>query len=352
MTPRNTILCGDAYERLRELEAASVDCVITSPPYYALRSYGVAGQIGLEPTVFAWVDALRRVMLQVARVLKPTGSVWLELGDSYSRGPRYGAPAKSLLLGPERLLLGLADDGWIVRNKVVYAKTNPMPHSVGDRLNSTYDVLYFLVRSRIYHYDLDSIREAHRSRRARGARAQPVRPAGWAGPLAGSNSGLLRARPSDVPGHWRGKNPGDVWQLPASNYRGPHFATFPEVLVERPLLATCPERICSTCAAPWRRRVTIRHQGVVASAGRDQHVRRYPRRWETSRRVGDLEAACGCGAPTVAGLALDPFAGSGTVGVVAAKHRRDWLGIELNPDYVALANARLAAANGGEPAAA
>jgi len=130
--PRNSVLTGDAVARMRELPSASVDCVITSPPYYGLRDYGVAGQLGLELNVREWVGNLKRVFTEVARVLKPSGSLWLNLADSYSRDLRFGAPPKGQLLGPERLLLVLSGDNWIVRNKIVWAKPNAMPTSVAD----------------------------------------------------------------------------------------------------------------------------------------------------------------------------------------------------------------------------
>ncbi len=314
--PRNTILTGDALARLRELPSASVDCVITSPPYYQLRDYGVAGQLGLEDTVDAWVEGLRSVCAEVARVLKPTGAFWLNLGDSYSRHPRYGAPPKSFLLGPERLVLALVRDGWIIRNKVVWAKTNPMPTSITDRLNATYEVVYFLVRSPRYFFDLDAIREPHRSTNRRSARPALLAPPTWAGPLAGRNDGLRRARAAGRPGHPLGKNPGDVWRQAAHAYRGAHFATFPEALIRRPLLATCPGWVCARCGVPHRR-----------------------------------EPGCSCRAGVVSGLALDPFFGTGTVGVVAREHGRDWLGIELNRIYVELAQERLRASAQGAPGA-
>lgn len=251
--PRNVVLVGDALDHLRTLPDRSVDCVITSPPYFALRNYHVAGQIGLEASVHEWVARLVAVVDELARVLKAEGSLWLNLGDSYSRHERYGAPAKSFLLGPERLLLSLAQRGWIVRNKVVWAKPNPMPASVTDRLMASWEPLYLLVRSRQYFFDLDPIRAPHRTeRRARRRGPEPrrpgsSRPAEWAGPLAGDQSGLDRLKASGVPGHPLGKNPGDVWTVGKSNFRGGHHATFPEALVERPLLATCPERVCVTC---------------------------------------------------------------------------------------------------------
>jgi site-specific DNA-methyltransferase (adenine-specific) len=342
---RRRIFVGDAAEVLRRFPAASVDCAITSPPYYALRDYGAPGQIGLERNVDEWVAAVREVMRQVARTLKPSGSLWLNLGDSYSRAMRYGAPPKSLLLAPERLLVALLFDGWLVRNKVIYAKTNPMPHSVGDRLNTTFEFVYFLVRSPRYYFDLDAIREPHTSSRPGPARPAPARPPVWTGPLAGgTQAGLSRAREADVPGHVLGKNPGDVWRLGTRGYRGAHFATFPEELVRRPLLATCPERICLQCGIPWRRGVDLTIVGQRRPAGEDRYVRRYPNRWETRRRLGPMRSGCSCGAPTEPGVVLDPFFGTGTVGVVAERYGRDWTGVELNPKFARMARQRIESA--------
>lgn len=330
MERRNSVLIGDVRRRLAELPAASVDTVITSPPYFNLRDYGTPGQIGLEGTVDEWVNELRLVMRGIARVLKPTGSVWLNLGDTYSRHNRYGAPPKSLLLGPERLGLALIEDGWVIRSKVAWAKSNTMPASVRDRLSCTWEIVYLLTRERRYFFDLDAIRIPHRS-------AQPKRRSDdaaiteslsnrpqWAGPLAGNNAGLARMKAMGLVGHPLGKNPGDVWQLSASNYRGAHHATFPPGLVERPLLATCPERICSACGEPWQRQPARGHQGVM--------------------KPGELRASCACRAGWQPGLVLDPFFGAGTVGVVAEQLGRDWLGIELNPDYARLAQERIAEA--------
>ena len=338
--PRNTLLVGDATERLGQLPESCVDCVVTSPPYFLLRDYGVDGQLGLEPTVEGWVRGLRGVMTEVARVLKSTGSLWLNLGDSYSRHSKYGAPPKSLLMAPERLALALVADGWILRNKVIWSKPNPMPSSVGDRLSCTWEVVYHFVRERSYFYDLDSIREPHRSRGAtKAGRVLGERPE-WAGPLAGSQDGLRRAREAGTPGHVLGKNPGDVWTLSTHGFRGAHFATFPEALVRRPILATCPEAICTRCGEPWRRQVTVRRTAPTAPASRDPYVLGYPMRWETQRVVGPL-VPCGCGAPIMPGIVLDPFFGTGTVGVVAQEYGRDWLGIELQPEYAELARERL-----------
>jgi site-specific DNA-methyltransferase (adenine-specific) len=324
--PRNVVLVGDARKRLAELPAASVDCVVTSPPYFNLRDYGTPGQIGLEDHVGVWVDELRLVMRAVARVLKPGGSVWLNVGDSFSRHPRYGAPPKSLLLGPERLALGLLEDGWTVRNRVAWVKQNNMPVSVRDRLACTWEVVYLLTRSRRYYFDLDAIRMPHRSarrtpyrNRRQGYPPKTAIPPMWGGALSGNNSGLERLKIAGLVGHPLGKNPGDTWSLPVSNFRGQHFATFPTALVARPLLATCPERVCRACGEPWQRQVR-----------RD--------------RLGALRPNCDCHSDWQPGLVLDPFFGAGTVGLVAEQHGRNWLGIELNKDFARLARGRIVAA--------
>ena len=332
--PRNQVLVGDARKRLGELPELSVDCVITSPPFFQLRNYQVEGQIGLEDHVEAWVDELCLVMAGIARVLKPTGSVWLNLGDSFSRHAQAGAPSKSLLLGPERLGLALIGEGWMIRNKVIWAKTNAMPNSVRDRLACSWEVLYLLTRSERYYFDLDAIRVPHRSRQPRrrptAAGSYPPHssePPSWAGPLAGNNSGLARLKAQGLVGHPLGGNPRDVWSLPTSNFRGAFFASFPPGLVVKPLLASAPERVCVRCGKPWSRG-PVRIVGGLAV-------------------IGELRRICRCRAAWQRGIVLDPFCGSGTVGLVAEQHHRDWLGIELNPNFAKLAEERIAAARCG-----
>jgi DNA modification methylase len=136
--------------------------------------------------------------------------------------------------------------------------------------------------------------------------------------------GLNRLKVEGRAGHPLGKNPGDVWRLPTAAYRGAHFATFPQALVERPLLATCPQRVCAACGTPWQREAVDRSQAVPV--------------------LGQLRPACTCCAETTPGIVLDPFFGSGTIGVVAERFGRDWLGVELNAKYAALARERINAA--------
>jgi DNA modification methylase len=314
--PRNTVLVGDAVEVLRTLPSGSIDVAVTSPPYFQLRSYGVDRQYGLEPHIDAWVAHLQAVCRELQRVLVPTGSLWLNLGDSYSRHPRLGAPAKSLLLGPERLAVRLIADGWHLRNHIVWAKTNPMPASVRDRLACTWEHLYFFTKQPDYFFDLDSIRVPHRSRPPQpGRRARTYLPTDWAAPLSNDHGGLPAMKRAGRVGHPGGKNPGDVWSLATAAYRGAHFATFPTKLVERPIRAACPRRRCRRC-----RLATSHRLGRTALRG----------------------AGCSCGVGVEPGVVLDPFMGAGTVGVVAARERRDWIGIEINPTFAALARKRIA----------
>lgn len=324
--PRNTILTGAADKALADLLTGSVDCVVTSPPYAnALRDYGVAGQLGREPTVAEYVENLMAALRQVRRLLKDSGALWLNLGDSFSKHIRQGAPRGSLLLVPQRLALALSGDGWIVRNVCLWAKPNAMPQSAQDRLSPTYETIIFATKSRRYFFDLDAIRIPHRSEgRARPQARERSRR------YQGGNSGLGRLKAAGRVGNARGKNPGDVWTVPTATDRLGHQATFPETLIERPILATCPERICVQCDTAWTRPTRIRS-------------RRTSEGMLHTREVGELRR-CNCFAPSRPGVVLDPFMGTGTTAVVAERLRRDWLGVELNPDFAKLADDRLRSA--------
>lgn len=329
---RNRIVIGDVRKRLSELPSASVHCVITSPPYFGLRDYGHRDQIGAENSVMAWVDSITAVCTELGRILRPDGVMWLNLGDGFSRNSREGAAKKSLLLGPERVAIRLMESGWLLRNKVVWAKRNPMPSSVRDRLSATHEFIYCFVRSPRYFFDLDAIREPARTPMRNGRHGSPTYPPRSAVPSLGGgttprvdlNQGLRAMKARGQESHPGGKNPGDVWSITTANYRGAHFATFPAELIRRPLLATCPDRACFRCGSPWLR------GGAEPGHRQDEAA--------TSR------PSCQCHAGWLPGVVLDPFLGSGTVAVTAEAHGRDWLGIELNPAYAQLAEARIAQA--------
>ncbi|MDQ1743870.1 MAG: hypothetical protein QOE23_2209 [Pseudonocardiales bacterium] len=321
---RNQVIVGDALTELRRLPAAQVDMVLTSPPYFRLRNYQIDGQLGLEGHVEQWVTGLRAVASEAARVLVPTGSLWLNLADTYATHLSQGAARKSLLLGPERLALALVADGWTLRNKIVWQKANPMPSSVRDRLTCAWEVVYVFVRQPGYFFDLDSVRIPHTSQhhgRLDPSHQRPRSREVWRGPNGDDASGLDVLKARGIIGHPLGKNPGDVWKLASSNYRGAHHATFPVSLAEQAILAGCPEARCITCRLPWKR-MTIRALGGTA-------VR------------AALGPTCTCSATSEPGLVLDPFFGAGTTAVAAEQRGRDWLGIELNPAFAALAARRI-----------
>jgi len=320
---RRRIIVGDAHQELRQLPDASVDMMLTSPPYYLLRNYQVAGQLGLESDIDGWISNLRAVTQELHRVLLPTGSLWLNLADTYATHPRQGAPRKSLLLGPERLALALIADGWLLRNKIVWAKSNPMPSSVRDRLTCTWEALYIFTRQPRYFFDLDAIRVPHTTRHRGRLRPdlQRLPREAWRGPNGDDASGLDALKARGIIGHPLGKNPGDVWTLASSNYRGAHHATFPLSLARRAIQAGSPEARCVRCRAPWRRQL-IRSIGGTA-------VR------------GALGPTCDCRAEREPAIVLDPFFGAGTTAVAAEELARDWLGIELNRDFAQLAQRRI-----------
>jgi DNA modification methylase len=226
-------------------------------------------------------------------------------------------------MAPERLTLRLQQSGWIIRNKIVWAKPNPMPTSIKDRLNCTNEFVYVLAKQPGYFFDLDAIREPHRST---ATTSRPLKERGteaWRGPNSDTTAGLDVLKVEGRVGHPLGKNPGDVWQIATSAVPG-HHATFPLALTARMIAAGCPEARCAVCRLPWQRRV-IRAVGAAA-------VRTA------------LGPTCACDARREPGLVLDPFLGSGTTAVAAEQLQRDWLGIELNPDFATLAQARIASA--------
>jgi DNA modification methylase len=293
-----TLYQGDALTILKQLPAGSVNCVCTSPPYYGLRDYGVAGQIGLEASPAVYVESLRQVFAEVRRVLRPDGVMWLNLGDSYASGevgrhdyadntkikaaaqngrtyssPLTGLPPKNLLGVPWRVAFALQDAGWVLRNDVIWYKPNAMPESVTNRLSTRYEHVFLFTRSRRYWFNLDPIREPHApaglARRKYPFKVNDAQTAG--------NNPVLNGE-GERPANELGKNPGDVWQIPTAPYPAAHFATFPPELARRCILAGCPQN----------------------------------------------------------GVVLDPFAGSGTTLMVARKLLRKSVGIELNPVYCEL----------------
>jgi len=342
----NQIHTGDATETLSELPDSSVHMMMTSPPYFGLRDYGVDGQIGLEESLDEYIAELVDVFREVRRVLWPDGSAWLNLGDSY-------AGDKNKMLVPHRVAIALQDDGWIVRNDVTWVKPNPMPSSVKDRLNTTTEQVFHLTPEPDYWYDLDAIREPYSEASAERYNY------GYDDGVESASHQNKAVPDGDINPNPAGKNPGDVFEVTTKPFPDAHFAVYPPELVEKPLKATCPPRVCAECGAPYEREVdrerverneprgTGRSEDADMSDATDRSpVTNGSAYWE---RLKNREAefkgwrqTCDCDTDaTVPGIALDPFAGAGTTCLVAKEHGRRFVGIDLNEEYVAMAQKRL-----------
>lgn len=349
----NIIHTGDALAVLKTLPDESVHCVVTSPPYWGLRDYGVCGQIGLEDSPFEFIQKITEVFREVRRVLWPEGTCWINLGDTYATGagkqgdrgrgednwqsyaneccpyqepnrmPIEGLKPKDLIGIPWRVAFALQEDGWFLRQDIIWSKPNPMPESVRDRCTKSHEYLFLLSKSRRYYFDDQAIREpmicgftptgvgfGHGYDDVQKPRYKV--PSGW-DQEGGSHGRFNRNNPKGNRKTFRGggaytngqsyengaevendsvgnapnesgtRNKRSVWEVATYPYKAAHFATFPPRLVEPCILAGCPE----------------------------------------------------------GGTVLDPFMGSGTVAIVALNHFRKYVGIELNPEYVALANERI-----------
>ena len=295
---------GDALEVMRTMPEESVNCIVTSPPYYRLRDYGCKGQIGLEPSPEDYIEKLRKIFAEARRVLKNEGTLWLNLGDSYYgsgkgssvcigsaagtlqetnrgtvdcpkltlRGVR--GPAKNLMGIPWKVAFALQDDGWNLRQDIIWHKPNSMPENVSDRCTRCHEYLFLFSKSLRYYFDADSIKEKSVTYDTKIRNRDKSR----------INSVLGRRKIQGLTrGDYEYRNKRDVWTVCNTHYTGAHYAVFPQELVRPCIRAGSPE----------------------------------------------------------GGTVLDPFCGSGTVGLVCQQEGRNFVGIELNPEYVSLAKSRL-----------
>ena len=362
------ILEGDCRDVLATLPADSVQCVVTSPPYYGLRDYGVAGQIGLEATPDAYLATMVEVFREVRRVLRPDGTCWVNMGDSYAhtgaaggsvfdngrndgraayeadkaRGREErrstlsaGLKPKDLLMMPARLALALQADGWWIRSDIIWHKPNPMPESVTDRPTSAHEHVFLLTRSSRYYYDNEAIREPQ---------TEPGRVQQHAGGKRWDAERFEDRRDHDNAGsayNPAGRSCRNVWTLATHSFPGAHFATFPPALAERCIKAGTSERgCCAACGKPWVR-VTEQALHCPASGGTmNQKGPRFnlPRVVETT--TTGWQPSCDHNAEVVPCTVLDPFAGAGTTLLVADRLQRDAIGIELSPGYTEMAMER------------
>lgn len=358
------LLCGDCREVLPTLPAGSVHCCITSPPYWGLRDYGVAGQVGREDTPDAYVATLVSIFRAVRRVLRDDGTLWLNLGDCYAgnagrRTPQAIKP-KDLLGLPWRVAFALQADGWYLRTDIVWEKPNCLPESVKDRPTRSHEFLFLLTKQRRYFYDADAIMEPIMPASLRRYQSGLHGAYGEANAYGGTHShDMAHAECMGAYMNAAGRNRRTVWRIPTKPFCGAHFAVFPPRLVEPCLLAgTSARGVCSVCGAPWQRLVerqsTAAHDGASDTAYTDgstanrlallrQAARARGEEYVNRRVTVGWQPTCACDsdAPLPATV-LDPFAGAGTTGLVAMAHARRFLGIELNPEYCALARERVA----------
>jgi site-specific DNA-methyltransferase (adenine-specific) len=284
----NTIVCGDAAQELGTIPEEVIDCIVTSPPYFRQRNYDVAGQLGIETTPAEYVQGLMRILAECRRVLKPTGTMWLNVGDKYGGGRLLGIPW--------RVAIAMQDAGWILRSDIIWHKTNAMPHPTRSRPTTDHEYMFLFSKTGSYYYDADAIREPHVTfsdkSKMKGGRNHFGKAGGT--PEQGKNGGNTNLHDGrwDQAFHPLGRNKRTVWSIPLGKFRGAHFAVFPEQLVEPCIRAGSPP----------------------------------------------------------GGIVLDPFCGAGTVAAVASRLRRNFLGIELNEHYVRLAQKRLQDARPGRPA--
>ncbi|KZK96324.1 Modification methylase DpnIIB [Pseudovibrio sp. Ad5] len=308
------IRLGDVLDRLRETPDNSVDCVVTSPPYWGLRDYGVEGQLGLEPTLKEHLDKMVEVFEEIRRVLKPEGTCWINYGDCYATTPaghEAGADGrirrenddrtftqkpfstiqgtlkpKDLCMLPNRLAIALQDAGWWVRGEIIWAKPNPMPETARDRPAVAHEKIWLLTKSPRYFYDKEVVKQpVSGGTKSRGKKRKP--PIDQAGQGHKDWCSYMREDEDVQQTHRNLRNyepaPVAVWKVGSRPFPGAHFATFPPELAQRCIEAGCPR----------------------------------------------------------GGVVLDPFGGAGTTGLVALRHGRRAILIELNPEYAAIARERI-----------
>jgi len=382
----NKIIQGDTLIELKKLPSNLIDTIITSPPYWGLRDYGVEGQIGLEKTLNIYISRLLEITAELKRVLKPTGVMFWNHGDCYSGNSSYSSkgragfeekegmikhyldpklPArkraretvnqsnitsKCLVMQNYRLILKMIDQqGWILRNTIVWHKPNHMPSSVKDRFANSYEPVFMLVKNKKYWFDLDAVRvEWTDQRKADIERALRKHP-GYKGKRSVFTAQGIKGQPVGNP--LKGKNPGDVWKISTQPFPEAHFATFPEKLIEPMILSGCPKEICKKCGKARVRIVELGNYSKEPKRGTQPSSKRAIGSPQQSTGGGmpirEKETLgwtdCKCGKGFEAGIVLDPFFGSGTVAVVAKRLSRNYLGIELSEEYIKIAKDRIKA---------
>ncbi len=376
--PVNEIVCGSALDVLRTFPAESVNCCISSPPYWGLRDYGVDGQLGLETSYITYLHKLCDIYDEVKRVLRKDGCVFVNLGDTYNSQPAgnlaykgnlrnkaasgvvnfnspkkvdKSLPEKSLCLIPQRFAIEMVNRGWILRNTIIWHKPNPMPSSAKDRFTVDFEYVYFFVKSKKYWFEpqyepkLDPQDDIRRITKAAQYKTQSDK-----GVAKVDNWKLNLARAT------LGRNKRTVWTIPTQAFPEAHFATFPEKLVEPMVLSGCPEFVCKKCGKGRVKviqrelppeKVYTKTRGcddskvrpnIYKNKGSGQKVQNWLNEHPpTFKGYTD----CGCNAGWRHGIILDMFGGAMTTALVAYRNRRDYVMIELSETYIKMGKKRL-----------
>lgn len=358
----NKIIQGNSLEVLKTLPDNSIDCCITSPPYYGLRDYGIEKQIGLEETPELFIETLAEIFAEVKRILKNSGTLWLNIGDSYAgsgigtndyrtEGSRSlnktsimhpqktvlnklkGCKPKDLIGVPWMLAFALRANGWYLRSDIIWNKPNPMPESVNDRPTKAHEYIFLMTKNVKYFYDAEAIKTPSiEPDDDRGSRQNRKRfPTDKINGIR--NSGIYPMA-----------NKRTVWTVNTMPYADAHFATFPEDLITDCIKAGCPEFVCNKCGKP--REKILEKEPIIRK--RPEHFGSYreingqPHPSKAGVKVTELGLTdCGCNVGFSPGIVLDPFSGAGTTALVSRKLHRNFVGIELNPEYIEIANKRL-----------
>jgi DNA modification methylase len=344
-----TVLTGDCVESMRGLPDNSVHCCVTSPPYWGLRDYGHSGQLGMEKTPEEYAVKLMAVFAEVRRVLRPDGTLWLNLGDSYLAGKQLGGI-------PWRVAFALQADGWYLRQDIIWHKPNPMPSSVTDRCTTAHEYIFLLAKSERYFYDAEAIKEESIDKESlNGRRPRKTRKDHTDEGQASlktkftARGGFLNGKMNDAGRLYLTRNRRSVWKVSTKPYKGAHFATMPWDLAETCILAgTSAEGCCSNCRAPLVRQTA---RTKLKRERPNAYVKRTGEEGTGNSCANDVAGVavetigwrptCGCNAQVAPAVVLDPFAGSGTTLGVAVAHGRSAVGCELNPDYVGLIDERV-----------
>lgn len=412
----NKIVNADSIEGMKKLPANSVDCCVTSPPYYGLRDYLVKGQYGLEKSPEAFIKNMVAVFEEVRRVLKPSGTLWINIGDSYAtsgsgtspnsglakladkwaprknkrnegrdaagevpRGQGKGIPAgikpKDLIGIPWMLAFALRSAGWYLRQDIIWHKSNPMPESVKDRCTKAHEYIFLFSKSKHYYYDAEAIKEpasesTHErvARAAIGQKSNPdhvtkngIRPKKMGATGSGiKNNDSFHEAMNAMPDI---RNKRSVWSINPQAFPEAHFATFPEKLPMECIRAGSSEHgCCAKCGHPYTRilKPSDRYAEILGTGYHDHELdqeigmaQARGRNHQNKMRDAGIynaeyitmgwQATCKCDIGLITpSVILDPFMGAGTTALVARKSGRNYIGFELNPAYIKIAENRLA----------